>query len=307
MSIEVLADVIVPKRVILAGVNGRATRQNARTVNQGGFATVNVVRDVTLREYTIGVKSMLLERWQEIMAIYEITDAGAFGMLIEDPTDAVVTQANSGLLGFQNGVPLGVPGFGNGGPTYLLQRLFRAAGSSRVRGRDVTRLKGTPALFRNGVPVVLGAGAGNASVSAGPSTVTFVPDATRTVTAVTPGASTQVTLATAIPGLIVGGLLWLQGLGGANASLLNGRAHVVTAIAGSVYTLSTNTAGATITASGEGRFYPQPNETLTWAGGYYVPVQFVDDAIEWDLMRPGDYDDRLVAGPAIALREVREA
>ncbi|MDP9991961.1 hypothetical protein J2W28_000989 [Variovorax boronicumulans] len=310
MTITVLSDVIVPKSVIMAGIEGRTTRQNDRSVNQGGYATTNVVRDVTMREYTLGVKPMALSAWESIVGIYEATDAGAYGMLLEDPTDALATNAQGAFQGYMSGVEFGTPGRGNGTPLYGLRKLYTAFGSSRTRARIVTRPKGTPSMLRGGSPVVVGVAAGNVALSVGPVYAAFVADATRTVTAVTPGATTQVTLNTAIPGFVVSGRLWLQGLTGADAALLNGKSHEITAITGgglNVYTLATNTAGKAITAAGQGHKYPQPDETLSWSGGFYVPVQFSNDTMDWDLIRPGHYEDRLIAGPNVPLVEVREA
>lgn len=310
MSIAVLSDVIIPQSVVMAGIVGRITRKNDRSVNQGGYATANVVRDVSMRDYTMGVKPMLLALWEAIMGIYEVTDAGAYGMLLEDPVDAVVTTAQGALIGYMAGVQSGVSGYGNGTPNYSLQKLYTAFGSTRKRARDLSRPKGTPAILRGGSPVVVGVAAGNISLSAGPVKVTFVADASQNVTAVTVGATTQVTLASAITGFVVGGRLWLQDLTGADAALLNNLSHEITAITGgglNVYTLATNTAGKTITPAGTGKKYPQPDETLTWSGGFYVPVQFANDNMEWDLARPGKYAERLIDGPNIPLVEVREA
>lgn len=307
MTIIVLSDVIVPECVVMAGATGRQTRQNERTTTPGGFASANVVRDVTMREYTLGIMPMEIELWAEIEGLYEVTDAGAFGMLIKDPKDSVVTAAQGALQGYMTGVEFGTPGFGNGTPLYGFRQLKKAASSTRTKARIVTRLNGTPALTRGGTPVVIGVGAGNVALSAGPVYATFVADATRTVTAVTVGTTTDVTLSSAIAGFVVGGRLWLQDLTGADADLLNDKSHEITNIAGAVYTLATNTAGKTITAAGQGHKYPQPDEALAWAGAFYVPVQFADDNMDWDLVKPGDMDDRLVAGPSIQLREIREA
>lgn len=307
MSITVLSDVIVPQTVIMAGITGRTTRQNDRTVNQGGYATANVVRDVTMREYTMGVKPMPLAAWEAIIGIYETTDAGAYGMLLEDPVDAVASATQGALMGYMSGVEFGSVGRGNGTPLYGLRKLYTAFGSSRTRARMVTRPKGSPAIQRGGTPVVVGAGSGNIAISSGPSYITFVPDAARLVSGVGAGATTLITLASAISGFVVGGRLWLQGLSGADAGLLNNKSHLITAISGAVITLATNTVGKTISAgSGQGHKYPQPDETLTWSGGFYVPVQFANDSMEWDLMRPGRYEDRLIDGPNIPLVEVRE-
>jgi len=46
--------------------------------------------------------------------------------------------------------------------------------------------------------------------------------------------------------------------------------------------------------------------TITWSGSFYVPVHFQSDEIDWDMVRSGPYDTRLLAGPTVTLSEVRE-
>jgi uncharacterized protein (TIGR02217 family) len=46
--------------------------------------------------------------------------------------------------------------------------------------------------------------------------------------------------------------------------------------------------------------------TLTWTGSFYLPVHFMDDAIDWELVAPGSYDARFAAGPSVILQEIRE-
>lgn len=47
-------------------------------------------------------------------------------------------------------------------------------------------------------------------------------------------------------------------------------------------------------------------EDVTWSGRFYVPVHFVDDAIDWELVAAGGVDSRFLAGPSVVLQEVRE-
>ena len=306
--IEVLSDVIMDECVFIAAAGGKLMRQNDRTSNQGGWARVNAVRDMTLNQYLLGVKPMGVSiDWKEVRAVYEVTEAGAFGFLIKDPIDQSVGFSDGALQGYMAGVESGVPGFGNGGPVYGLRQLYKPASSTRTKAKARTRPNGTPSVRRGGTPVTVGVAAGNIAFSAAPVYVTFVPDATRTVSAVTVGATTQVTLSSAIAGLVNSGKLWLQGLTGADAALLNNLSHTITNIAGAVYTLSTNTAGKTITAAGEGRKYPQPDESLMWAGSFYVPVHFSSDEMNWDLVLAGSFDGRLVSASSVELLEIREA
>jgi uncharacterized protein (TIGR02217 family) len=46
--------------------------------------------------------------------------------------------------------------------------------------------------------------------------------------------------------------------------------------------------------------------TLTWTGAFYVPVHFMDDSIDWELVAPGGVDNRFAAGPSVVLQEIRE-
>jgi len=47
-------------------------------------------------------------------------------------------------------------------------------------------------------------------------------------------------------------------------------------------------------------------DTLTWTGSFYLPVHFLDDAIDWELVAPGSNDARFAAGPSVILQEIRE-
>ncbi len=70
-------------------------------------------------------------------------------------------------------------------------------------------------------------------------------------------------------------------------------------LTGAQYTLNTVTGVVTIPSAPSAA-------TLTWSGSFYVPVHFQSDEIDWDMVRSGPYDTRLLAGPTITLSEVRE-
>ncbi len=46
--------------------------------------------------------------------------------------------------------------------------------------------------------------------------------------------------------------------------------------------------------------------TITWTGSVYTPVHFMDDELEWEIVKPGPESSRLVRSPSCALQEVRE-
>lgn len=302
--VAVLNDVIMPNGVLAAGIRGKNKRVNERVSNQAGFMTVTSPQLTTLREYEIGFIPANLAVWQTISGLFEVTDAGASGFLMEDPKDNVVS--NGLMQPLLNGSAVGTAGAGYGVPTYQLVSRYTSIGSTRTRDRTIKRPKSSNVLLRAGIAVTIGAGAGNATFDATTGLVTFVADASQNVSAITVGSTTQVALASAISGLTVGGQLWLQGLTGADAALVNGMSHTITAIGGAVYTLSTNTAGKTITPAGQGIKYPQPADAMTWTGGFYVPVQFTNDEIDWELVVSGPYAGRFVGVTSIQLTEVRE-
>lgn len=45
---------------------------------------------------------------------------------------------------------------------------------------------------------------------------------------------------------------------------------------------------------------------ITWAGTFYVPVHFQNDDLDWEFLRAGAPDTRLIAGRSVLLDEVRE-
>lgn len=45
---------------------------------------------------------------------------------------------------------------------------------------------------------------------------------------------------------------------------------------------------------------------LAWSGRFFVPVHFLEDFIDWELIGPGAASQRLLAGPSVVLQEIRE-
>lgn len=308
MPLTVYSNVIMPASLLAAGIRGKNMRRNARTQDQGGYQTVNAIWSRTLRQYELGTVPLTVAQWQTLEGLFEATDAGAFGFLMADPKDSAVALSEGLLYPYLGGL-IGAIGVGYGVPSYRLHKRYTSAGSTRTKDRAITRPQATPVVKRGGSAVTLGASAGNAAIDYDTGTVTFVADSSSAVTAVTVGSSTQVTLSAALSGLSVSDRLYLSGLTGAHAADLNGMSHAISAITGgglNVYTLSTNTAGRTITADGSGYKYPQASEALTWSGNFYVPVHFANDDIDWDLMVAGPADTRFIAGPSVLLEEVRE-
>ena len=212
MAITVFDDVILASSVLAAGVKGKNLRLNARVPTDNGYESINIIWTQTLRQYTLGVVPLRLDQWQAIETLHEITEGGAYGLLLEDPKDSLVTD------GVMTVVSTGV---------YQIHKRYLHAASMRFKTRKITR----------------------------PRAVGFLP----TVSGV--------------------------------------------ALSSTDFTLDSRTGRITIpsmdaSAAAVG--------TLAWKGSFYVPVHFMDDVIDWDLVLSGPAEQRLVAGPSVVLQEIRE-
>ncbi|SFB02659.1 TIGR02217 family protein [Collimonas sp. OK607] len=208
MAITVFGDVILSSSVLAAGVKGKNLRLNARVPTDNGYESINIIWTQTLRQYTLGLVPLCLEQWQAIETLHEITEGGAYGLLLQDPKDSTVSD------GVMTLVSAGV---------YQLHKRYLHAASARFKTRKITR----------------------------PQAAGFVP-----TVASMPLAPTSYTL-----------------------DVTTGRIAIPSAPAVG---------------------------TLAWSGPFYVPVHFIDDVIDWDLVMSGPAEQRLVAGPSVVLQEIRE-
>jgi hypothetical protein len=304
--VDVYNNVIMPNGLLSAGVRGKSSRLNTRTVNQGGFTDATPIWTSSLREYDLGYVPMRVDAWHAITGLHEVTQGGAYGFLMEDPTDSYITPAQGVLLPFAT-VLTGTGGLGYGVPTYYLGKRYTSTGSTRYNDRKITRPKGTISLLRSGAAVTIGAAPGNATLNADTGLVTFVPEQTQALTSVATGTTTVLNFATGtgiVLAMSVGQRVYVSGLTGTAAATLNGFSHQITAKGATSLTISTNTAGLAATG-GTAALYPQASETLTCSGYFYVPVHFAEDFIEWEMQIAGDREARYV-GSSVTLKEVRE-
>lgn len=93
MTIPILSTVIAPDSLWSAMVRGRLMRRNRRAELPSGRKQINVLRSNSLRRYEFGTLPMTLAVWRTLEALYEVTDAGASGFLLHDPSDCVVSNS----------------------------------------------------------------------------------------------------------------------------------------------------------------------------------------------------------------------
>jgi len=217
--------------------------------------------------------------FEEVRAWFRVAGGMWRSFRVKDWSDFETAHSGTGgLMGLSGDDIVGGAGIGHGVPVYQAVRLYSAAGEAQARLLKKL-VSGTATVERNDVAVTVGTGAGQIAIVPNTGRVAFVADASQAVTAVTVGATTVVTLAAALSGLAVGGRLYLTGLTGADAALLNSLSHEITNISTATYTLATNTAGKTITPAGNGLKYPQPTETLTLACEFDTPMRFDTDRL----------------------------
>lgn len=253
--------------------------------------------------YEIGLVTRPLSQFNIIKAAFMAVGGRADGFRFKDWADFTVALAEGDPQPLHGTVQVGTAGAGYGVPSYQLRKLYTSGAGTHLR--DIRKpVAGTLTLRRAGSPVTAGASPGNYAVDTASGVVTFVADQSRVVSSHTVGAAHVLTLASAFsPNLAVGGRVYLTGVTGTAAALLNNLSHPVTVVSTNVVTLGTVTTGLTATG-GTAFFFPQPTESLDFSCEFDVPVRFdVDnfDAVIVD--RTGS--ELLLQLPSVPLVELR--
>lgn len=158
MSLPVFPDVFMPGMVINSGLTGRLIRRNERNTQVNGAEYINVTWEQALREYEFGTVPMRREAWQAIATLHEITEGGASGFLLQDPTDSTVTSG---------GVVTELTP-----TTFQMWKRYTHAGSSRTKDRKITRPRASGlGVMVSGVPVAytLDANTGILTIASAPA------------------------------------------------------------------------------------------------------------------------------------------
>jgi uncharacterized protein (TIGR02217 family) len=236
----------------------------------GGYEQRNAAWASPRHRYVVSFENRTQAEIEELLAFMRAAEGRKNGFRFRDAADySCLSTAGR----------LGMGAVGTGLPTYQLYKRY-TSGSNTTDRLIAKPVSGGVTVYRDASPVTIGAGAGQIGIDYTSGIVTFVADASSSVTAVTPGATTAVTLSAALGPLAVGEKLYLAGLTGTIASTLNNLAHTISNIATNTYTLSVTTTGLTWSGSGAGYAYPQAGESLTWAGSFDVPVRFDTDAMQ---------------------------
>ena len=264
-----------PERISVQASGGPGYSTDIITV-RAGFESRNINWSQARARYDISHSPRTEAQKDELLAFFRMMRGAAYGFRFRDWSDYRVASTAGVLQPFLGTIDQGTLGTGDGVATYQLMRRYGSGTFAEAR-RIRKPVSGTVIVLRNGSPVTVGVANGNISIDTTTGVVTFVNDQNRVINAHTVGASHAMTLATAFsPNLAVGGRIWIEGVTGTAATLLNGRGHAVTGVGGANITISTSTTGLTATG-GTARFFPQPTDALTWSGEFDVPVRFESD------------------------------
>jgi len=261
-----------------------------------GREAINIARSQARLRFDIEMP-LLGTAKDTLLAFFRAMKGRGHGFRLKDWSDYEVARAAGRLSAIAAGVTAETASdYGAGVPAYQLTKVYETGALAEHRWVRKP-VVGTTAIYRGDVLATAGASAGNYALDTTTGVVTWVASAASAVSSVSVGASTEVTLNSAI-GLSNGGRLYLSGLTGTVASVLNGLAHPITDVSGAVYTISTSTAGLAYTSGGTGYRYPQPDEALDFSGEFDVAVRFDSDWLALTLRQRTSY-----RGP-MSLREL---
>jgi uncharacterized protein (TIGR02217 family) len=255
--------------------------------------------------YEIGQVARPLSEFTAIRDAFLIVGGRADGFRFKDWTDYTVTTAYGDPQPLHGTTQVGTAGVGYGVPSYQLRKLYSFASTSYLRNIRKP-VAGSLTVRRATVAVTAGVAAGNYAVDTTTGIITFVADQSRAISSHSVGASHQFTLASAFsPNLAIGGRIYVSGVTGTAAELLNGLSHAVTGVSSALITTSTNTAGLTATG-GNAYYYPQPTEALDFACEFDVPVRFDIDYFDAHVIdRQGSEGELLLELPSVPLVEIK--
>lgn len=253
---------IFPGRVLMGASRSiNHSVETARQFNRRAVKNINSAQG--WRGYSFVMPAIDSAEFAILEAHYLAVKGTAHQFRLEDWADYICLQAD----GF-----LGQAATGTGMPTYQMHKKYVTG--SLTEWRAIRKPKATGnTIYRNASPATAGASAGNYALDSTTGIVTWVADSSSAASVHTVGASHQVTLGAALSGLPIGGKLYLSGVTGTAATLLNGIAHTITNIVSTTYTLSVSTTALTA-SSGTGYKYPQSTDTLAWAGQFDTPVAY---------------------------------
>lgn len=185
-------------------------------------------------------------------------------------------------------------------------QLYKRYGSGgQLYDRKITRpLSAGFAPMRGVNPINPGGGAGQYALNVNNGQMTIQPDQTRSITSHTVGADHVFNLASAFsPNVIAGNEVYVSGVTGTAASLLNGF-HTVKSVAGGAVTIEQATTG--LTATGGSMFRYISASEIGWSGDFMVLVRYDMDTLAMQAVDRMNEDSLIISADGIRLVEIKE-
>lgn len=270
---------------------------------RAGYESRNANWTQTRHRWDIGFTTRPLSEFEMIRDHFMAVGGRRDGFRFKDFTDYQVSSTNGILKALHGTAQVGPGTSGYGTPVYQLQKRYSRGVNNH--DRDI-RKPSLTALYRGGVLMVAGVGVGQYAIDTATGLVTVVADQSRVISSQTPGSSHQIILASAFsPNVALAGRVYITGVTGTAATALNNLSHEVSTVVSATINITTNTAG--LTASGGTAFYyPQPTESVSWAGEFDVPVRFDVDQFDSVIVnRKGAGGELLIELPSIPVVEIR--
>lgn len=272
---------------------------------RSGYESRNQNWQQARHKFDIGMVARPLSEFEAIKSAFMVVGGRANGFRFKDATDYTVLAAAGYPQPMHGTTQVATAGLGYGVPSYQLRKRYTTGAGSHLR--DIRKpVAGTLTLTRAAAPVTAGASPGNYAIDTTTGVITFVADQNRNVSSHTVGADHIMVMASAFsPNFVIGQRIYISGVTGTAADVLNGLSHEITNVSTSTITIATATTGLTATG-GSGYFYPQASEALAFACQFDVAVRF--DVDEFDAVvvdREGAGGELLLQLPSIPIIEIR--
>lgn len=172
--------------------------------------------------------------------------------------------------------------------------------------RPLTRIDISEAFVarRGGAPMTAGAGAGQYALSANGGTLTVQPDQTRSISSHVVGATHRINITDFSPNVSPGNTVYLSGVSGTAAGILNGVALTVATVGSGFITLNVNT--TSLTASGGNAARRIAASEITFSGAFFVPVRYDVDRLNGQAVNRSQSKGLFVQPTGLRAIEVRE-
>jgi uncharacterized protein (TIGR02217 family) len=269
---------------------------------RSGYEKRNLNESQARHQYEIGLTVRPESEFDLIRDHFMAVNGPLDGFRYKDWADFEVTTVTGRLVSINNGIESGTAGLGYGNPTAQLKKRYTRGNNTYLR--DITKpVASTFVVRKNGVTLTLTT---DYTLDATTGIITFVATQTRSISSHTPGVAHTFTLASAFsPNLAIGGRIYVSGITGTAATILNGLSHEVTNVAAAVITVSTVTTGLTA-SGGTASFFPQPTDTVDFSCEFDVPVRFDVDQFDAVIVdRNGAEGELLLELPSVPLIELK--